>query len=311
MSFAHAPVCKGAMMVLGVTSLVVSVFDLKHYVHLQITPHLARDHQYWRVIVQPLAYASSAELFLAQLLVFTVCIQVERLFGSYRFASFLFVSTIISSALCLALLVVLRAVGSNINMIPSGPTAVLLSNVYQFSRIVPASYRLKVGGFVMSNKVFHYVLAVQLALSHWPESLLATSAGIVVGQLYRADVVGLKSYRLPPRVFDLLARMLSPIIGSMRPPRRSVLAMPGESTTPIDSEVVRTQRQTDTAASAPSVVTQWVNELTSRQTNLRRPSEDEISQLQGMFPSVPRAQVVSALQQSPNVERAVEVLLGR
>jgi len=78
--------------------------------------------------------------------------------------------------------------------------------------------------------------------------------------------------------------------------------MPGENMTAPQEEVVTTRQEPPAnvaavAATAPSVVSQWVSELTSRQTNLRRPSDDEITQLQGMFPSVPRPQIVSALQQ--------------
>lgn len=129
--------------------------------------------------------------------------------------------------------------------------------------------------------------------------------GLFVGQLIRADT-GLKAYRIPLRLYNLLASAILPFIGSTRPPRRSVLAMPADSSSvPDETEPERVTTQsattaaTNAAANAPSVVSQWVNELTSsrQQPAVRRVSDAEISQLSAMFQDVPRAQIVAALQQ--------------
>jgi len=76
--------------------------------------------------------------------------------------SFLFVSAVVSSLVSVLALVLFRALGSDINRIPAGPTAILLGTVYQFSRIVPASYRFRIGPFNLSNKAFHFLLAIQV-----------------------------------------------------------------------------------------------------------------------------------------------------
>lgn len=59
---------------------------------------------------------------------------------------------------------------------------------------------------------------------------------------------------------------------------------------------------------------EWVNELTGRNeqgtTGVRVPSDDEITQLTTMFPNMQRAVIVGALQRSPNIESAVELLLA-
>ena len=50
----------------------------------------------------------------------------------------------------------------------------------------------------------------------------------------------------------------------------------------------------------PSVMREWVNELTGRvdraSTGMRVPTEDEISQLMGIFPDMQRDVIVAALQ---------------
>lgn len=157
---------------------------------------------------------------------------------------------------------------------------------------------------------------------------------MLTGQLYRADVLGLKSYRLPLWAQTLGTRFLLPLIGSTRPPRRSNLAIPDESAQRVEEfEPITTARPR--AAGAPadvgttegtpnpneepgaratnaSVMSQWMNELTGGGATggIRVPTEAEISQVTSMFPDLPRESVVGALQRSPNIERAVETLLG-
>lgn len=65
-------------------------------------------------------------------------------------------------------------------------------------------------------------------------------------------------------------------------------------------------------AAGASVVSQWMNELTGRGATggVRVPTEAEINQVANMFPDLPRQSVVGALQRSPNIESAVETLLG-
>ncbi|EJD53675.1 hypothetical protein AURDEDRAFT_110462 [Auricularia subglabra TFB-10046 SS5] len=322
MSFHHAPICKGLMIGLGITSIGFSLFDVKYYLPLQLVPHISRHHQYWRLLTQPLAYANSSELFIAELLLFQVGVQIERLFGNYRFASFLLVSTVVSSALSFASLVAFHAAGFYLNRIPAGPTALLFSILYQYSRIVPAAYTFNIFSLPLSNKSFTYLIASQLAFSQWPSSAVVALLGLLVGQLYRADIVGLKSYRLSLPLYNFLNRAFGGFIGSTRPPRRSLLAIPPDATgvqdeaegEPVTTQSTRAPDAAGTAAAAaPSVVRQWVNELTStgQQSGVRRVSDAEIEQVSSMFADIPRSQVVSALQQSPDIQHAVEMLLAR
>jgi hypothetical protein len=67
------------------------------------------------------------------------------------------------------------------------------------------------------------------------------------------------------------------------------------------------------AGTGSSVVREWVDELTGRtergNPGIRAPSDAEITLLTGMFPDVERDVVLAALQRSPNIERAAEILL--
>jgi hypothetical protein len=136
MSFEHAPVSKGIaglfhlrisslnlwiglMVVCGLTSMVVGIFDIKHYLHLQVfqllngflslTLPYSSFHiyqgtikyrlnpcftfktqtslsQYWRLFAHHLAFSNSSDLLVAELLLYNVAVQIERQFGSLKFA---------------------------------------------------------------------------------------------------------------------------------------------------------------------------------------------------------------------------------
>jgi len=113
------------------------------------------------------------------------------------------------------------------------------------------------------------------------------------------------------------------LIGSTRAPRRLNRARPDRPEEFVNDEVVTTARPpTPTAQrnSIPSqaqgetgsVVREWVNELRGRTEDparIRTPSEAEISQVAEMFPDISRELVTRALQRTPNIEVAVEILL--
>ena len=160
---------------------------------------------------------------------------------------------------------------------------------------------------------------LQLAFSQpWSTTLIAV-LGLSAGALYRSDIANLKSYRLPSWFIRLSSRYLLSLVGESRAVRRTNRALPAtdlSETAPRleDDDVVTTAHTpravgTDRLATGsreaaeqpgPSVMREWVNELTGRvdraSTGIRVPTEDEISQLMGIFPDMQRDVIVAALQ---------------
>jgi ubiquitin-associated domain-containing protein 2 len=92
-------------------------------------------------------------------------------------------------------------------------------------------------------------------------------------------------------------------------------ARPPQAGTPATPETTQNAANANgpgARAQGASVVTEWMNELTGRGAagGIRVPTEAEINQVASMFPDMSRQSVVGALQRSPNIERAVETLLG-
>lgn len=159
-----------------------------------------------------------------------------------------------------------------------------------------------------------------MAISRLPGSAAVAIIGILTGQLYRSDLAGFKSYRIPPYVVRFSTNYLLPLIGSLRAPRRSNRALPdgvgAPTTTEVpfqNEEVITTARapaaspsgtrnttSPDNVASNPTVMQEWVDTLTGRgeraNAGIRAPSEAEIVQVTSMFPDIDRAVVLGALQ---------------
>ncbi|KII94644.1 hypothetical protein PLICRDRAFT_33452 [Plicaturopsis crispa FD-325 SS-3] len=317
MSFENAPVSKGLMVGCALTSIFVGVFDVKHYANLQLVPHISRHHQYWRLFTHHLAFESSSDLFVAEVLLYSTAVQIERQFGSTKFASYAVVSTLLSTILEFTCLLLFNRVG--VNNIPAGPLALLFSILYNYSRIVPSAYQFRIFGVPFTNKIFQYALAAQITFSHLPGSAVVVAIGILAGQIYRSDMTNLKSYRLPASFVNFASQNLLPLIGSTRPPRRTNRALPDSLSVGnenANTEVITTAREPQPVPAPvedapPSVMREWVDELTGRaERGVRIPSDAEITQLTSMFPNVARDVVVGALQRSPGIEGAVETLLS-
>ncbi|KAF8165706.1 hypothetical protein B0H34DRAFT_647781 [Crassisporium funariophilum] len=319
MSFENASVTKGLIVACAITSIFAGIFDVKHYFHVQFVPHISRHHQYWRLLSHHLAFTNSSDLFVAELILYNVGVQIERQFGSLKYASFVFVSILVATLLEFMTLILFHRAG--LNHISMGLSVLVFSILYQYSRIVPPLYTFRIFGLSLNNKSFNYLLALQIAISRPPSSVAVAIIGIMTGQLYRSDLASLNTYRLPPSVVRFSTRFISPLIGSLRAPRRSNRALPDEirnistrvnEASAQNEEVITTARSPRPGAmsrtrdgaiaegAAPSVMREWVDELTGRtdraNAGLRVPTETEVNHLTGMFPSMEREVVVGALQ---------------
>ncbi|TCD67515.1 hypothetical protein EIP91_012320 [Steccherinum ochraceum] len=347
MSFEHAPVSKALMLGIALTSVTAGIFDIKHYLHLQLVPHISKHYQYWRLLTHHFACANSSDLFLTELLLYNVAVHIERTFGSIKFASFLSLSLVINTLLEFTTMLVLRIFplfGTSFNYIPAGPLSFVFSIVYQYLRIIPHAYQFKVFGISMSDKIWTYALALQLALSYAPATFLPMSLGLLTGYVYRSDVLPLKGWRVSHKLVRITRQWVAPLLGEERAIRRTnrVLLQTRTRRDPLadNDEVITTARPSNTdhasnqstpQSATPSetptpeaetqsgrgMVRQWMTELTGATRpraagggTVRVPSDAEIQILTGMFPDIARDVLLGVLQRSPNIEAATETLLS-
>lgn len=195
-----------------------------------------------------------------------------------------------------------------------------------FLSTTKASYTSSLSRFVYcSQSVSQSLIRIQLAVSRLPASAAIAIIGVLAGQIYRSDLANLKSYRISPSIVRVSTRVLLPLIGSLRPPRRSNRALSDDTRIPTgrdnnstrlqNDEVITTARTpapsgdsarardmdgVNEAGTGTSVVREWVDELTGRadraQAGVRAPTEAEIIQITSIFPDVQRDVLVGALQ---------------
>lgn len=311
------------MIATGALSLIVGLADVRYYFHLQLSPHISRDHQYWRLLTNQLAFTNSSELLLCQMLLYNVGVGIERMFGSHKYVSFLVAAGLVSSLLNFASLITFYRFG--FNYIPAGPTSVLFAILYQYQRIVPSAYNFRILGIYMSNKAFTYLVALPMTIAYMPGSIVVALTGLATGALYRSELTNLKSYRTPPWIVSTITSL----VGSSRPPHMPRRAIPGERP-PFATEQVLTRRRANqtateesegggttrtetgganTGSGSGSVMREWVEELTGRRDGARVPTAAEIAELTAVFPHASREEIVTALQRSQTVDQAASILL--
>jgi len=82
--------------------------------------------------------------------------------------SFAVVSLFLTTSIEFIIVLLFHRIG--IDHIAMGPSALVFSIIYQYSRIVPAVYTYKIFGVSLNNKSFNYLLALQV---HYAEHNLS------------------------------------------------------------------------------------------------------------------------------------------
>ncbi|KAF9977619.1 hypothetical protein BGZ73_005473 [Actinomortierella ambigua] len=201
----------------------------------------------------------------------------------------------------MAALVSGHAIG--LNVIPAGPFGVLFAALYQYFSVIPATYEFKVFGIVLTDKIYMYILALQLFWSQPPGSIVAAVCGWLAGALYRADLGGLRRWRFPQWVAKLATRFLLPIFSSA----------PAIRSTAPTFESRFTPRPSGTTGLA---VREYIDAIASggapQGTTPVPPSEEQVSTLLAIFPHATQEQAITALNSTNNnLDGAVQYLLDR
>lgn len=150
--------------------------------------------------------------------------------------------------------------------------AFIFSALYQYHRIIPVTYRFRVFGVVMNDKLFLYILAIQLAFSQSFQTLTPALCGILTGALYRTDIGNIKQWRFPQLFQKLTDRFIKPFLLSP----------------PIARSSSATPTQLPILASIPTVENLMSNGLRNRQTtnNTSTPGTPSVNTTEGAAPSV-------------------------
>ncbi|KAI9761467.1 MAG: hypothetical protein M4579_000977 [Chaenotheca gracillima] len=208
--FTNTPASRIFLLFVVLSSILASITDSKYLFYIQVVPHLWRYKQAWRIFVWQICFTNSTEVLFGSMLLYQMRV-IERLWGTRKFASFAFSTlpyTTILPPLLLALMLRPLTFG-RMNYLPAGPTPLIFALLAQYHAAIPQIYKYRVsmttspspatGSLLFSDKSTTYLLAVQLAFSQLPGSLLSASIGWIVGYAWRNDLLipGVSRWRLP------------------------------------------------------------------------------------------------------------------
>jgi hypothetical protein len=103
---------------------------------------------------------------------------------------------------------------SSSGIVLSGPYGLLMACLIQYCLDIPVSYRFKLCGVPLSDKLFIYVIATQLFLANAPGSIISSLAGAAAGLLWRMDGLGIQQLRYPGWLASFAQRFIVPLISS-------------------------------------------------------------------------------------------------
>ncbi|KAF7722722.1 hypothetical protein EC973_002815 [Apophysomyces ossiformis] len=319
--FYNVPITKLLVLSIGGCSILAAMLDFKPLLHLQLSPHLTIHHQFWRLITSHCAFANSGEMFFGTLLLYTMRV-IERQYGSAKYAAFVFLALLISTFLELGILVSAAKLG--LRSIPGGPYALIFAMLYQYHRIVPITYRFRIFGITFNDKMFVYILALQIFLSQFFTTIAPCSCGLMAGALYRSDIGSIKQWRFPVNLQSLAKRFLKPLLASAPVPRSGVTTpeQRPSSSFAVNNLIIsptglRNRRSRNRTTESPNAAgsSDYISSLTEStqmpSASMDHPSEEQLAVLMAMFPDHPRESISRAISSAHNnLSRAVEIMLS-
>ncbi|XP_047324433.1 rhomboid-like protein 20 [Impatiens glandulifera] len=165
----------------------------------------------WKLLASIFAFSSTPELMFGLYLLYYFRV-FERQIGSNKYSVFILFSIFGSLLFEVLTLALLR--GSSLNMISSGPYGVLFSSFVPFFLDIPVSTRFRVFGLHFSDKSFIYLAGIQLLLSSWKKSIVPGICGILVGSLYRLNILGIRRLKSPDFIASFFSRLSFSSTGS-------------------------------------------------------------------------------------------------
>ncbi|GME68961.1 unnamed protein product [[Candida] boidinii] len=141
--FQLLPVC-GLLTCLTVgIPLAVSVLDLKYIFVFGFDPFITQWGQYWRFLIFQLSYQSESQVIVSVTLFHMALKNLERIFGSKKFASIVILSFLYNIIFTAGISVFLYSILGINTVVSSGPLGLIYSLLYLYWKKTPTMYRFE------------------------------------------------------------------------------------------------------------------------------------------------------------------------
>jgi hypothetical protein len=78
-----------------------------------------------------------------------------------------------------------------------GPTALIFAELVLMAVEIPATHQFSLLGLPLSEKLFSYILALQLIMGRSSNAWIQALVGLLVGFCYQKNILGIADFRLP------------------------------------------------------------------------------------------------------------------
>lgn len=213
--FYRAPVSKGLMGALFVTCTAIHVPLLSH-LRVYLICHLPNTFtsgEVWRLFTSQAAFLETKDLICAALLIYYFRV-FERRLGSKKFASHLFATSLISLALQVPLILLIRSTGWSSyhhGHLPPGPYGLIFPLFVPYLCDIPRMTRTHILGIPITGKTLTYLVGLQVCSTSFPTAV-AAFCSIAAGLLYRWNVLKIQDWLVIP---DWLARLTNLTLGRL------------------------------------------------------------------------------------------------
>jgi len=295
--FQNAPFSKALLLVAAAFSIGSSVLKVQHLFDFPNIGSVLSKFEIWRLVTSHFFFASPGELLFGLLLMYYFRL-FERQMGTVKFGSFACISVGLSTMAQVAIYVILPSI-----KFTSGPYSFLFACLVLFFADVPATHRFRLCGISATDKLFVYILVLQLFFSNSPQSIFSSICGILGGLAYKSDTLGLNRRKFPLFLTQFCSRFILPFLESPSRPsiQRTPIPIP-----PIDRAIPFTApfSQAPTQGYSDQLIPNYPI------PQVQPPSDESIDLLTGM--GFPRQAVVDALIRcNNNVEMATHILLDQ
>lgn len=166
---------------------------------LALTPRGLRRGEAWRFLTHNAVFATPGEALFGVYLLYHFRV-FERQRGSRRYGVFVTSVLALATAAQAALIPLARALGHRWAREPfaSGPHALVWAHLVPYHLDVPSTHHFVVFGVRMSDKVFVYLAAAQLAMSRGTSAWIPSACGLLASAAFHAGLFGLRRWD-PPR----------------------------------------------------------------------------------------------------------------
>jgi len=243
--FQNAPITKSIIIISGSFTVLFSMLRLKPSLSLPSLAPLLEKLELWRLVTTHTFFDSPAETLFGVFLMYYFRL-FERQMGSMKFGGFTFIVWLVSTLTEISYYVLFPSK----NYVSSGPYNFIFACFVLFYFDIPSTYRFKICGINANDKLFTYILSLQLLFVNFPHSTISGLCGIFAGLAYRSDILRLNKFQFPPVINNFFGRVFLPMIQGPRPQQRGPIAIiPGGGRPQVSNPLAALQQQQDTVGS--------------------------------------------------------------